>query len=928
MPSPARLRSLCFASVVALAAAGACGPLPGPVERAPSSASANASGSTVAALPVREATPGLRLPADVRPLGYSLELDIDPSKPRFSGRAELALSLATPRRSVFAHGKGLEVRRASFRAGGQTWPAVVERDSPQVLRFTSEERPVEGSVTLVVEYDAPFAPLEGLYRVQSGGEWYAFTQLEALYAREMFPCIDEPEHKVPFDVSLVVPAGQRALANTAESARAAIDGGKERVTFARTKPLPTYLLAVAVGPLDVVDGPPVPANEVRAQPLALRGVATKGRGKELAYALRHTGKLVASLERYTGVAYPYDKLDVVAVPQKRGAMENPGLVTFGEWLLLLDEKTAPAQQVKAFTSVMAHELAHQWFGNLVTMKWWDDLWLNEAFATWVTYRTVMDVKPELRADEDQVSGYEDAFHADSLLSARAVREPIRTEDDIVNAFDGITYRKGGSILAMLESWLGHAIFQDGIKKYLSSHAHGVATLTDFLSALETASGQEVSRVARSLLDKPGLPLVEVRRTCPAAKGGPPPSVRLDVSRWLPHGANSSEKPVFEVPVCLRWPGADGATKQRCEVVGPAGADVRLDGEKCPAWLHPNAGATGYYRFSLDADDVGPLLRAKELSVRERASIAASVRADVRRGALPLSEALPLVAPLAKETTVLLAMEPVQLLGLGFRVSDDLATRDGLREAMRALLPAQKGPSTWLPGGTEVERALRTDRLTSWVHTAREPRLRKEALAEGLAALAALEAGTAPRVAPDLLGLVLEAVGELGSRADWERLTKVLSRPLGEAERQAVVRGIASAETEPTAGLAREWALGPDARPNEAQQVLAIQLGTRSQREATLAFLEASWSRVEARLPPAMRSGLPWIASSLCSKPHADRARKLFAPVEALEGGKRNLASVLEAVETCASLAGHLRLDVAALAKRGAKALEPPRASKR
>ena len=396
---------------------------------------------------------------------------------------------------------------------------------------------------------------------------YAYTQFESIAARDAFPCFDEPGFKIPFDTTLVVPAGDEAVANTHEIERKT-EGGSLRVHFAPTLPLPSYLVAFAVGPLEIVPAPDVPPNAVRKRPLPLRGVTTKGHGKEIAYALAHAGEILAVLEQIFGIEYPYDKLDILAVPDKGGAMENPGAVTFADELLLFDEKTAPVWQKRAYASVVAHEFAHQWVGDLVTAAWWDDIWLNEAFATWIGSKAADTWDPKVEAKLELLEGIQGAIGADALVSARAIRQPIESNNDIENAFDSITYEKGGGVLSMFERWVGADTFQRGLHEYLSQHRFGNATADDFLSAESTASGKDVKTAFHTFLDQPGVPFVEAEVQC--GDGGP--RLHLKQSRYLPLGSTGDPNKTWQIPVCARYQtGKD--VKEACVLLADHEGDI-------------------------------------------------------------------------------------------------------------------------------------------------------------------------------------------------------------------------------------------------------------------------------------------------------------------------------------------------------------------
>ncbi|MFW6197666.1 MAG: M1 family metallopeptidase, partial [Myxococcota bacterium] len=373
------------------------GGAPGAANIAPGEATDETGGGRVA----DEREPPLgQLPEDVRPLAYRLLMRIVPDRDRFEGEVEIPIVLAERRSVIWMHGRDLDVTSVDVvahdgRELAATWDPVGAPEADGVVAVRLPEPLSPGKATVRVRWSAAFdETLKGLYHVRAGGDAYAFTQFESTYARGAFPCFDEPVFKTPFDITLEVRAQDRALGNTPVVRSTDLPDGMKRLRLATSKPMPTYLVAWAVGPLDVVEAPPMEANEVRDRPLPLRGVAVRGKGPQLERALAETPAILASLERYLGRPYPYAKLDVVAVPDfASGAMENVGLVTFRDTLLLMDENP-PEWQKRAFAYVMSHELAHMWFGNLVTMPWWDDLWLNEAFATWLGHRTVADVYPD------------------------------------------------------------------------------------------------------------------------------------------------------------------------------------------------------------------------------------------------------------------------------------------------------------------------------------------------------------------------------------------------------------------------------------------------------------------------------------------------------------------------------------------------------
>jgi alanyl aminopeptidase len=335
------------------------------------------------------------------------------------------------------------------------------------------------------------------------------TQMEPISARFAFPGFDEPGFKTPFDISLTIPSDQVGVANTKQVKEVAAGEGWKTLTFAQTLPLPTYLVAFGVGPWDIATAPDITSNAYRSTPLPLRGIAAAGEAHRMQHVLGETPSIIHALENYYGFGYPWDKLDVLAAPDfEAGAMENAGLVTFRDWLLLLD-KDSPARNVRGSFNVTAHELAHQWTGDTVTTEWWNDIWLNEAFATWMQQKVTMEVHPEYRADLDRVDGAQGAMSNDSLVSARSIRQPITGNGDIMTAFDGITYQKGASVIAMFENYVGEKTFQKGMRAYIQKQKFGNATADDLVSSNATAAdkGDAFKHAFNGVRDQSGVPYI-------------------------------------------------------------------------------------------------------------------------------------------------------------------------------------------------------------------------------------------------------------------------------------------------------------------------------------------------------------------------------------------------------------------------------------
>jgi alanyl aminopeptidase len=878
-----------------------------------------------------------RLPEGVRPTRYALSLRIDPSADTFSGVADVDVVLAEATRRLWIHGRELGVSSVEITdAAGQTTGTWEEVDREEgMARIVAARELAPGAVHLRITYARPYdQTLEGLYHVAVGEDHYAFTQFEALSARKAFPCFDEPRFKVPFDVTLTVPASLRAFANSRELETVSVEGFT-RVRFATTEALPTYLVAFAVGPFDVVEAT-IPANEVRTTPLSLRGLAPRGRGPELAFAMEHTPRIVEALERWFGIAYPFDKLDIVAVPDfAAGAMENAGLVTFRDQLLLLSSDP-PVQQQRGFAFVMAHELAHQWFGNLVTMQWWDDLWLNEAFATWMETPIIAATFPQLSAEVLELTTQLEAFDADSLVSARVIRQPITSSDDISNAFDGITYSKGASVLAMISWFMGPEHFQAGIRQYLRTHARGNATTADLVAALTEGRNPNVAAILESFTTQAGIPSIAFGAVeCGTEEGRPFARVAVTQSRYRPLGSTAESDATWAVPVCVTHADRGGVIQESCTFLRERSGTIEMP--TCPAWLWPNPQGRGYYRFTVSAEAMrgldaqvraalapargsrrGWILgeRGGVASTRDLIALADSVRAGLDAGGITYESALDALAPMATSEQRFVASAPMELLVFAHDQLLPASEHPRLERYAQRLYAPQLRRLGWgpravrgqaPPAETPETRSLRAALLAFLAHDARDPAVRREALARGRAFLGEGPGGDhrlhVDAVPSDLVEVCLIVAAEEGDAAFFERMVEELARAEDGVVRQRLLAGLGHVADDALRPRALELALDPRLRMNERFRPLSAQFADPHGREAAWAWLQTHYDRVRARVGPEYAGYLPLVTTGFCDREHAEQVRAFFGPRMAdTQGGPRNLEAAVETILLCAARA--------------------------
>lgn len=567
------------------------------------------------------AVPMGRLTDLAHPTAYRLDLTVDAAQTRFSGRVEIDAVLARPSDYVDLHGRGLAIRAVRASVAGEKFPVRWAQKSETGLSRIYFGRMVPaGPLTLSFEYDAEFndGP-SGLFRVQVDGQWYSWSQFQSIDARAAFPSFDQPSFKTPFRVTIRTPPGLMAVSN-APLESAVEESGMTVHRFAPTLPLPTYLIAIMTGPFVAVSDE-VPPTPQRAAALPLRIVSTRPNSAGLGTALDGSAEIVRLLEDYFGDAFPFPKLDQITSPIMPGAMENAGADLYRDNLIVLDE-AAPTWQLRKFGMVVAHELGHQWFGDLVTPGWWDDIWLNESFANWIGYRIGDAWRPELNIKAGALAEGFAAMNTDELVAGRPIRQLIETDAQIDSAFDSITYGKGGHVIAMFASFMGEDRFRDGVRRYLASHRFGSATSADFFAALAGSAGDErIVDAMRSFVDQQGVPLIYFQRNGQ--------NITVSQQPYAALGVDPTDRK-WGVPVCVR-----GTGERTCHLLTAASMTFAVRTSKL---LVPNAGGTGYYRFELPENQWNALIaQAANLTGEEALATVDSLAASIRAGRSQISQ---------------------------------------------------------------------------------------------------------------------------------------------------------------------------------------------------------------------------------------------------------------------------------------------------
>jgi alanyl aminopeptidase len=870
-------------------------------------------------LPAAEVMPSGKLPTDVAPQHYALHLTVDPRRDRFEGEATIRVKLARKTDHVWLHAQQIAISKTSVKgADGKAVEAtsIAHGDSGMLEVRFAHALPAQ-QVDLSFSYDAPFnRQLEGVYKVSIGDDAYAITQMEPISARFAFPGFDEPRFKVPFDLTLTVPKQDVAVANTKQlREQVSADAQWKTLTFATTPPLPTYLVAFAVGPWDVVDAPAIPANALRKTALPLRGIGPRGSRDKLGWALEVAPAIVEFYENYTAQPYPFDKLDLLGAPDfSAGAMENAGLIIYRDAYLLTDAHS-PADHYRSVFNIEAHEIAHQWYGDLVTVPWWDDIWLNEAYATWGQAKATIALRPEYHADLEALERRLYAMASDSLLSTRRVRQPIEGRGDIQTAFDSITYQKGAAVLGMFETWVGADTFRKGMRAYLARRAFGSGSSDDLIATLAQASGkgETFAGAMRSFLDQPGVPLVRSELDCKGGKA----SLKLSQQRYLPYGVLAKDTQRWGVPVCMRF-GRDGRSDAECFLLEQAEQHFDLSGS-CPDWYLPNADARGYYRFEMPAADLAKLNAAASrrgegapvLSAAEQMMYADAIDSAFRRGTLAPTDVLDAMPALAGSDMPQVATALLDRYGwIREQVADD-AQRPALDAWVTRLYAPRLRKLGWHRNKDEpgTDTALRTRIAEFLAMIVRDPASRGELAGQGRAALGLDGSGVVDltRADPDLLTTALKVAVQDGGASVFEAARGAFEADHDTQHRYALLAALGATRDPVLGARARDYGLTPAVQIGEMAHLYEAQSAEPENRVAMWQWLVKNFDAYRVRLPAFAQAYLPkTFDDGRCSAAAADEMSTFLAPrVKDLIGGERGLGQTIEGIRQCGALRSHV-----------------------
>ncbi len=831
--------------------------------------------------------PTLRLPKTFVPTRYDAKLTIDPAKSAIDGSIAIVGKISEPSPVIWLHGTKLTIKSAVARGPSEVALEIIAHDKDELLEVRPDTPLAPGDWTLAFEYSAPLDTnnTAGAFKQVVSGNAYVYSQLEATYARRVFPCVDEPDNKVPWKLTLDVPKALVAVSNTPGTET--VIGEIKRVEFAQTKPLPSYLVAFGVGPFDIVDaGKTKNGTPVRIVTLAKRGA-------EAAWAAKTTVPLVEALEEWFGIPYPYEKLDMLSIPLTVGfgAMENAGLITFTETLILHEAK-ASKDRLHDWVLVAAHEIAHQWFGNLVTMVYWDDIWLNEGFANWMETKVTGKIDPSYRDELGELDERNGALGADALVSARRIRQPIETPDDIANVFDGITYNKGAAVLNMFERYVGVETFQKGVREYLKSRAFGNATSKDFVAAIAKAAGNtEVELAFSTFLDRPGAPEITLEVACE----GKTAQFRVNQKRYLPLGApKPAPQGPWSIPMCFAYD-AQGKRAEVCKLVVAENQNIEVPVSACPRWVMPNVDGRSYYRVAYSMKQITALRDEAwdKLSWSERRAVFFDVDAGISDGKVPLQLALSFIPKLLTGNDRFTLGAALDLAnGVEWLVPDEL--RGKYEYWLRSTFSAAATAAGFEPKDSDTLdiETTRKGLIGAVAWTARDP---------ALVAQAQQLASRYRELPQAMRGLVLTIAVDARPEL-FEQVRKQLYTEPERSRRGELLGALGSARDPALHAKALELTLDTKLDIRETQQLFGSGT-TEANRDAGRAFFAKHSDKILARIPPdgtaGQVSGFAWLFTGSCK---ADKRDEITAYVkktfEALPGGARTVKQALESMDTC------------------------------
>jgi aminopeptidase N/puromycin-sensitive aminopeptidase len=821
-----------------------------------------------------------RLPNTVRPVSYTLALAPDLNAATFTGVETIDVTVKEPVNTITLNAAEIAFESVAVTAGGKEQKATVTLDAEkEQATFTFPEKLPVGKATLSIRYSGILNnQLRGFYLSKTARRNYAVTQFESTDARRAFPSFDEPAFKATYDVSLVIDAADTAISNgPIVSDTPGPAAGKHTLHFATTPKMSTYLVAFLVGDFQCTAG--------SQDGVAIRVCSTPDKVALTPYGVDIAKYVLHYYNNYFGIPYPLKKLDLIALPDfEAGAMENFGAITYRETALLIDPKTASDGAKKEVALVIAHEMAHQWFGDLVTMQWWNNIWLNEGFATWMENKPVAAMHPEWNIPEVVASDEDSTLNLDAQPTTRAIRAKADTRDEIEQMFDGISYGKAGAVLLDLEHYLGPETFRKGVHNYLAAHLYSNATAEDFWGAQTETSHKPVDKIMESLVAQPGEPLITF---------GEPAGGKVSVTQkrfFVSPSIQPDPAQKWTIPVCFK-----SAKGTDCQLLAPATTSLEIPAGSAFA----NAGGVGYYRSAYPASVYKSLVANAETSLTpvERIRFIGDEWAQVRSNQATAGDYLNLVAAIKGDPSAEVVSSS---LGGVNSIYTRVAVTPEERAALAAWISKTFAPEyaklgAPSPSDSPNTRQLRAELFNLLGYYGKDPVLLAEANRIANQYLAD------PASADATLGQTALAIAARnGDAALFDRLQKVFETSTNPEIQESALHLLPQFKDPALLERTMDYAVSGKVRNQDALIQFAIALQIDESRAQAWKYIQAHWEQVRALLTPEMGNALVGSAGSFCSAEARDDVKTFFA-THKVPAADAALKHAVEHIDGCIEL---------------------------
>jgi aminopeptidase N len=823
-----------------------------------------------------------RLPETVRPEHYAIALTPDLKSATYTGKESIDVLLREQTATITLNAIEITFKSVKVTSGGkeQTATVVLDNDKQQATLTVPDKLPA-GKATIAIEFTGMLNnELRGFYLSKTARRNYAVTQFEALDARRAFPCFDEPALKATFDVTLVVDSGDTAISNSPISSDTPGPGeGKHTLKFDSTPKMSTYLVAFLVGDFKCTAG--------EQDGVAIRVCSTPDKVAFTPYGVDVAKYVLHYYNNYFGIPYPLKKLDLIALPDfEAGAMENFGAITYRENLLLLDPKTASVGSRKNVASVIAHEMAHQWFGDLVTMQWWDNIWLNEGFATWMSNKPLEAMHPEWKIEQSVTSDLDRVLNLDTQPTTRTIRAKADTPDEINQMFDGITYGKAGAVLLTVENYLGEDTFRQGVHNYLAAHLYANATAEDFWGAQTATSHKPADKIMESLVVQSGAPILTFGES---AEG------RVEVAQkrfFISPSIQPDPAQKWTVPVCFK----DGATGQDCQVLTPASTTLKVP---TGGLFFANAGGKGYYRSAYPPGAYKALVAAVEtgLTPSERISLLGDEWAQLRANKATAGDYLNLATAVRSDPNADVISTAVGAIEI---IVDRVGATAEERKGLAAWICGTFGPQLAKLGNPSESDSPNTRELRAQLFNllgsyGKDPDV--IAQAKEIAEKYIVDPGS---IDATLGQTALYVAARNGDAALFDKLQKVYETSTNPEFQQGALRLLAMFQDQALLKRGLDYAVSDKVRNQDSAIQVAIALQNVSTRDQTWNYVTTNWDKVQAQFTTESGAYVVDSTASFCSAEARDDVQKFFAEHK-VASSSVSLKHAIERINGCIEL---------------------------